>query len=145
MKNITDLIKPTEGQAKFRNRKWAEALMQNKRKNIGSMYCKGGRCCLAVAQDVAHELGMPDYRGHDAHHPHSNIGAFFGWGDMIPKLFVKRKSKKIVKMNAIDINDGCDEFHSTKDARKGLNHKQIAECVLNTFVHPKKQKFSFEA
>jgi len=54
-------------------------------------------------------------------------------------------------MAASILNDGLGDetytgvaVHSAKLIHKGLSHKQIAECVLNTFVHPTKIKQSFK-
>ena len=44
MKNKTDLLNPTPAQVKHRNRLWVDALLKNKRKARGEMYCDGGRC-----------------------------------------------------------------------------------------------------
>jgi len=54
-------MKPTPQQIRERNEAWAKALEQNPKKCVGQMRDgQGGRCCLAVAQDVARELGMKD-------------------------------------------------------------------------------------
>jgi hypothetical protein len=144
MNNYKELLNPTPSQIKYRNRKWAEALINNKRKARETMYYNGGRCCLAVAQDVAHELGLVNYRGSDENFPHKNVSRFFGWGEFMPSLQYKDYNGKIYYAPADALNDGRrNESMNIKIYDKGISHKQIAECVLNTFVHPKKQSFSF--
>jgi hypothetical protein len=108
------------------------------------MYSNGGRCCLAVAQDVACELGIGNYRDHDEHHPHSNVGLFFGWGQMLPALDVSVKDKQWRKIDAISLNDGISLSNNKKHQESGLSHAQIAECVLNTYVRPKNKKQTFK-
>ncbi len=142
MKNKTNLLNPTPAQIKHRNRLWAKALLQNDRKARGEMHgIRGGRCCLAVAQDVAIEHGALDasLRKEDCHNfPHDNVCRFFGWKTNNPKLNVN-VGDKFVKEEASTLNDGDDNFsgidiENSKIRHKGLSHKQIAECVLNTFV-----------
>jgi len=140
------LLSPTPAQIKFRNRKWVEALVKNKRKARSKMYdCKGSRCCLAVAQDVAHELGLENYKGHSDALPHANVARFFGWESKEPYLNIMSNNKKWMKMSALQLNDGVDAFdtENRKFRRFGLSHGQIAECVLNTFVRPSTKKASF--
>jgi hypothetical protein len=167
MNNDNKLLNPTPSQIKYRNRKWSEALINNERKARGTMYSHdGGRCCLAVAQDVAHELGLPDYRGYCESHPydqdvahelgladyrghcesypHEHISEFFGWQSFDPSLQYKKHNGKIDYAPASMLNDGLkNQRRNQKIYNEGIPHKQIAECVLNTFVHPKKQSFSF--
>ena len=67
MKNKTDLLNPTPAQVKHRNRLWVDALLKNKRKARGEMYNHNrGRCCLAVAQDVAYSCGLDIERKSEA-------------------------------------------------------------------------------
>lgn len=152
MKNKTDLLDPTPAQIKHRNRLWAKALLQNDRKARGEMYnVDGGRCCLAVAQDVAIEHGALDasLRKEDCHNfPHANVCSFFGWKENNPKLNVN-VGGQFVKEGAASLNDGDTNFagidiENSKIRYKGLSHKQIAECVLNTFVRPSEPKQSFK-
>lgn len=145
MNNDNKLLNPTPSQIKYRNRKWSEALINNERKARGTMYSHdGGRCCLAVAQDVAHELGLADYRGHCESYPHEHISEFFGWQSFDPSLQYKKHNGKIDYAPASMLNDGLkNQRRNQKIYNEGIPHKQIAECVLNTFVHPKKQSFSF--
>lgn len=151
MKNKTNLLNPTPAQIKHRNRLWVDALLKNKRKARGEMYCDGGRCCLAVAQDVAYSCGLGiEKKAGDGNFPDHSVGEFFGWETNIPRLTVVMNGKPRV-MAASILNDGLgnetdtDVFvHNAKLIHKGLSHKQIAECVLNTFVHPKKIKQSFK-
>lgn len=145
-KNDTkSLLSPTPAQVKFRNRKWVEALIKNKRKARSQMYdCKGSRCCLAVAQDVAHELGLENYKGYSDGVPHPNVAKFFGWDSNQPSLNIM-SNKKWIEMSAVELNDGIDylETKNRKFQKLGLSHGQIAECVLNTFVRPSRKKASF--
>jgi hypothetical protein len=151
MKNKTaDLLNPTPAQVKYRNRLWADALLQNKRKARGLMYNDGGRCCLAVAQDVAVSCGVNLDKKSDDSFPHFHVQKFFGWASVNPFLKVVMNGKDKV-MAASTLNDGLlDEtdkdvvVRNDKLNAKGLSHKQIAECVLNTFVHPSKAKQSFK-
>jgi len=138
------LLNPTPAQIKYRNRKWAEALLANKKKKRCKMYSNGGRCCLAVAQDVACQLGLDDYRGYNEHVPHKNVGFFFGWGSHIPYLNVSVKDKQWLKIKAVSLNDGISLSNNKKHQDSGLSHAQIAECVLNTYVRPKNKKQTFK-
>lgn len=151
MKNKTDLLNPTPAQVKHRNRLWVNALLENKRKARKEMHDKdGGRCCLAVAQDVAIACGVLDssLRKENSTFPHESVCEFFGWGTNNPKLKVKINGKFNIEVAAA-LNDGVEIIGSFivedhKIVEKGLSHKQIAECVLNTFVHPSKPKQSFK-
>lgn len=145
MSKKKNLLNPTPAQVVYRNRLWAQALLANhdkKGKNIGSMYKDGQRCCLAVAQDVAYKCGLPNYKGFDCHHPHEDVSRFFGWLKTAPMLDVQRQNKTIKAECAIDLNDGFIS-ENKKYREQGLSHRQIAECVMNTYVHPSKPKFSF--
>lgn len=144
MKKQTNLLNPTPAQVKHRNRLLADALEANDRKGCGQMYKNGSRCCLAVAQDVATECGLTNHRGYSNEFPHPNVGKFFGWDTATPEFVVKIGDKQKL-VAAVEINDGCNLFKNKKDKEKGLTHKQIAECVLNTFVRPKNKKWSFSA
>ena len=147
----TNLLKPTPAQVKHRNRLWVNALLENKRKARRGMHDNdGGRCCLAVAQDVAIACGALDssLRKDNDTFPHESVCEFFGWGTNNPKLKVKINGK-IVEEEASTLNDGHTDFagceiKDPKMNKKGLSHKQIAECVLNTFVRPSKPKQSFK-
>lgn len=140
-----DLLNPTPAQIKYRNRKWAEALLANKKKLRSQMYSDGRRCCLAVAQDVACELGLVNYRGHDEHEPHCDVGSFFGWDRATnPSLDVATKDKQWRKIDAVSLNDGISLSNNKKHQWHGLSHAQIAECVLNTYVRPKNKKQTFK-
>ena len=72
----TDLLKPTPAQVKYRNRLWVNALLENKRKARRGRHDKdGGRCCLAVAQDVAYSCGLDiETKAVDGHFPHYSVG-----------------------------------------------------------------------
>lgn len=142
----TDLLKPTKAQIKNRNRLWAEALRKNNKKAKECMYDgNGGRCCLAVAQDVATEKGVkiPEEYEVDEGSPHSYVADFFGWDTTNPILFIPRAceifTKNNAQENAMALNDDWDNGTPTR----GMSHKRIAECVENTFVHPSKKKWSF--
>lgn len=145
----TTLLNPTPAQVKHRNRLWVEALLKNKRKARGEMYNQdGGRCCLAVAQDVAISCGLDiGYKKNSDSFPHNNVADFFGWGNTNPWLKVVINDK-IIDHQASSLNDGGDwdgmDISNQKIADKGLSHKQISECVMNTFVHPSKPKQSFK-
>jgi hypothetical protein len=142
------LFDPTPAQVKHRNRLWADALLKNKKKAIGLMYFNGGRCCLAVAQNVAIECGVDIPKNYDdSGMPHEFVAKFFGWGDINPALFFPRKNfispKKTFtdKTQASGLNDNNDY---SQNGSNGMSHKKIAECVLNTFVHPSKKEWSFK-
>jgi hypothetical protein len=143
-----DLLNPTPAQVKSRNRLWAEALLKNKRKARGEMYGdKGGRCCLAVAQDVAISCGLEVDRVYDSL-PADAVGMFFGWDSDNPSLTVVVDGETERNV-ASALNDGAAYVGSVaiKDKKireKGLSHKQISEIVMNTFVHPSKVKQSFK-
>lgn len=151
MKKQTNLLNPTPAQVKYRNRLWAKALLENERKARGKMYDEhGGRCCLAVAQDVAISCGVSQAaKGYDYSFPYSDVGSFFGWGTNNPSLRVKINDTHCME-EAAALNDGDHNGiggHTINDQKittKGLSHKQIAECVLNTFVHPSEPKQSFK-
>ena len=150
MKNKTTLLKPTPAQVKHRNRLWAEALLKNKRKSRGLMYYDGGRCCLAVAQDVAISCGVDIDRKADDSFPDGSVGEFFGWVSNNPPLtVVANDTHKFVASSTLNdgLEDDLDSDVVVLDKKlnsKGLSHKQIAECVLNTFVHPTKIKQRFK-
>lgn len=151
MKNKTNLLNPTPAQIKHRNRLRVDALLKNKRKARGQMYCNGGRCCLAVAQDVAYSCGLDiEKKAGEGTFPDESVGEFFGWGTNVPRLTVVLNGRPTVAAASI-LNDGLEDdldsdvvVHDKKIRTKGLSHKQIAECVLNTFVHPTKIKQSFK-
>lgn len=149
MKNKTNLLNPTPAQVKHRNRLWVDALMKNKRKARGEMYNQdGGRCCLAVAQDVAISCGLDvGDKKYTDDFPDDRVAVFFGWKETNPSLNIVINGS-VTCNQASSINDGGDwdglYIADQKIAKKGLSHKQIAECVLNTFVHPTKIKQSFK-
>jgi hypothetical protein len=138
MKSVKNLLNPTPQQIKVRNRLWAEALIKNKKKTIGDMYDNGGRCCLAVAQDVAIKCGLDVKRGDEYEDsvPDPLVGEFFGWGTETPELVIPDGEE-----SAIELNDSGSYSFGTS---VGMSHKKIAECVLNTFVHPKNKVWSFK-
>lgn len=152
-KGQVDLLKPTPAQIKLRNRIWAEALVNNSKKAKDTMYGKnGGRCCLAVAQDVAISCGVDIQSKKDDHgFPVKQVADFFGWATTNPILQLPDGKE----LCASDINDGCScmdyklpegmecDVKVGKNAKnRGLAHSQIALCVLNTFVRPKSQKWT---
>ena len=100
-----NLLDPTPAQIKSRNRLWAEALLKNKRKARGEMYGdKGGRCCLAVAQDVAISCGVEVVGVYDSL-PADGVCMFFGWNSDDPMLNVVVDGE--TKRNAVSaLNDG---------------------------------------
>lgn len=142
-KKLTNPTNPTAAQAVYRNRLWIDALEANGKKGRGRMRAKhGGRCCLQVAEDVAISCGLKITRSDaSAGTPTSDVSNFFGWPDTNPNL--KLPSGEFVC--AAGVNDGLGKDHTDlkKYKDKGLSHKQIAECVYNTFVAPKANKFSF--
>jgi hypothetical protein len=147
MKN-KNLLDPTPAQIKHRNRLWAEALLKNKRKARIRMYSnKGGRCCLAVAQDVAISCGM-EVDGVSDDLPDDDVCAFFGWDSNNPFLTVvvngETKRDAASALNDGTPSIGCTFIKDKKIKEKGLSHKQISELVMNTFVHPSKVKQSFK-
>ena len=108
---------------------------------------KGGRCCLAVAQDVAISCGVEVDGVYDSL-PADDVVEFFGWDSDNPMLtvVVDGETKRNV---ASAMNDGTPSIDFTlindkKIKEKGLSHKQISELVMNTFVHPNKVKQSFK-
>jgi hypothetical protein len=108
---------------------------------------KGGRCCLAVAQDVAISCGVEVDGVYDGL-PDNDVAEFFGWDSDNPSLTVVVNGE-IKRDAASALNDGTTSIGSApiKDKKikeKGLSHKQISELVMNTFVHPSKVKQSFE-
>ena len=127
---MKNLLNPTPAQAKYRNRLWAKALRENKRKARRTMKdLHGGRCCLRVAEDVAIECGV-EIKLRKSKLPSYKVSCFFGWGAFnVPSLNLPDGTI----MSAAEINDDLNDC--------GLSHKQIAECVENTFVHPKNQKW----
>lgn len=153
-KKKNSLLDPTPAQIKHRNRLWVDALMKNKKKATGTMYKPdGGRCCLAVAQDVAKSCGVQFDETGDDGFPEFEVSQFFGWGDKNPTLHLPNGAK----LNAADINDGSmdleeklpktiksDVKFGAKAKEKGLSHKEIAICVLNTFVRPSKKKWTHD-
>jgi hypothetical protein len=144
-----DLLNPTPAQIKHRNRLWAEALLKNKRKARGEMYGdKGGRCCLAVAQDVAISCGVEVVGVYESL-PADTVCMFFGWDSDNPSLTAVVNGEETKRNAASALNDGAAYVGSVtikdkKIVEKGLSHKQISELVMNTFVHPNKVKQSFK-
>ena len=124
---MKNLYNPTPAQIKYRNRLWAEALKKNRKKAKNAMYRNGGRCCLAVAQNVAIEHGVDVDKRKCGDVPHEEVARFFGWGSVTPYLLTPTGAIR----TASDINDGYNG--------EELSHAKIAECVLNTFVHPSSQ------
>jgi len=137
-----NLFDPTPAQVKHRNRLWADALLKNKKKAIGEMYHDGGRCCLAVAQNVAIKCGVdiPNGYSEEGQMPHKLVAEFFGWSGCNPILLFP-KNEDVSRESASDLNDVA---HYSQNGSNGMTHKKIAECVLNTFVHPSKKKWSFK-
>jgi hypothetical protein len=137
-KKIKNALNPTPQQIKVRNKLWADALVKNKKKATGEMYSdNGGRCCLAVAQDVAIACGLEVDKEYDESYPHPNVGKFFGWDKQLPTLSVPNEKKE----EAIELND---ESRYSFGTSTGMSHKKIAECVLNTFVRPKTKVWTFK-
>lgn len=127
-RKVKNLLNPTPAQIKYRNRLWANALRENKKKAKRQMRDgEGGRCCLAVASDVAHSHGVKGLE--NVNFPHENVGRFFGWGFKNPTLKTKKST-----YSASVLNDGNTDIE--------LSHQEIAECVENTFVHPKNPKWN---
>lgn len=137
MKNKNSIFNPTPAQVKYRNRKWAEALMKS-RKGTNQLVDGRKRCCLGVACDVAYKM-FPDLidnaisqdkRGFGV--PDGKVNDFFGWVDKVPEL----KVNHIKSIGAVTLNDD-GVYSDEKGVDIPVTHKQISECVLNTFVRPK--------
>lgn len=126
---MENLLNPTPQDIKTRNELWAKALDENSQKARKRMRNDiGGRCCLAVAEDVAIQCGVKiDDNDRDLHFPAPDVGRFFGWRDG-DNPFLKTPSGD--ECLASLLNDGCESFGVVE-----LTHRQIAECVRNTFVH----------
>lgn len=138
------LLNPTPAQIKHRNRLWALELLKNKRKARNIMHDHhGGRCCLAVAQDLCVKMGVELSNEPESALPDKNVATFFGWGNKNPFLNIFSRGQKD-RETASMLNDGIFYSNSKKQKKSGLSHKQIAECVMNTFVHPKNPKRTFE-
>lgn len=140
---MTPLTSPTKRQIVWRNCELAKELINNKRKGTGMMrnYETGGRCCLQVAEDLAIRCGLPISRSHLTHsEPPEEVGQFFGWGSPNPEL----KTPHDEEILATELNDGVCGSRQAKHkyTQKGLSHKEIAECFLNTFTTTK-PKWSF--
>jgi hypothetical protein len=142
MKPVKNLLNPTPQQIKYRNQLWADALMKNKKKATGDMYDNGGRCCLAVAQDVAIKCGVDALRGDEFVDgtPDMDVARFFGWATNTPDLCIPSDGGSSTE-SAVELNDSTTYSFGTSN---GMSHKKIAECVLNTFVHPKNKVWSFK-
>ena len=137
MKKTKNLLNPTKAQMVYRNQLWADALRKNKKKARGCMYKDGGRCCLAVAQNVAIAHGVEVDKSHDEYEPSVSVGDFFGWGTNLPYF---KMPDGAVQESAM-VNDHI--FYSANGST-GMSHKRIAECVENTFVHPSNPKWTFK-
>ena len=138
-----DLTHPTPAQIVHRNRQLAKALMENKRKATMQMRDdQSGRCCLQVAEDYAISCGLPvDRSSKDACEPCTDVGDFFGWGCSNPMLITPNGTCYL----ASTLNDGAEyEWKNKQWESKGLSHKKVAECFLNTYVTPKRPKWSFK-
>jgi hypothetical protein len=114
----------------------------------------GGRCCLRVAEDLALEMLPAEYTEsyeRDNEFPGDIVCDFFGWEpnnvSCAPELRLPKADGDFdsgwLELPASDINDNDSNELGSK-FRKGLPHSKIAECVMNTFVHPKKVKWTFE-
>ena len=134
---MKNLLNPTPQQVKLRNKMWADALRKNKKKATNSMYDNGGRCCLAVAQNVASACGVNVDKSGSNSQPDDLVGDFFGWYSDNPYLDLPNETSQ----EAATVND--DDRYAANGSR-GMSHKRIAECVENTFVHPSKKKWTFK-
>jgi len=140
---MKDLTKPTPRQIVDRNRALANELIANKRKGIMTMRnSHGGRCCLQVAEDYAISCGLKIKRSDKtACEPETAVGNFFGWDVPNPQLITPNGKTYL----ASSLNDGVDnEWKNKHLENKGLPHKHVAECFLNTYVTPKRPKWSFK-
>lgn len=150
-------LNPTKRQKQYRNRLWAEALTNNTRKTRGRMKdTAGGRCCLRVAEDLALKMLPVTYtekytRGKQF--PGIMVSEFFGWdqyshNSSIPLLVIPKKddcSKSgYMERTAADVNDNGFIHLNSNKYKKGLPHSKIAECVMNTYVHPSRVEWTFE-
>jgi len=121
-------MKPTPQQIRERNEAWARALEANPKKCVGQMRdSQGGRCCLAVAQDVALELGMTWPVNGDGYkkpedwlNPWPETSDFFGWGN------VSGASCILQGQNAAAWNDGTEYIDE-------LSHAEIAKLDRQAF------------
>ena len=114
-----------------RNQLWADALRKNKKKARNIMRKNGGRCCLAVAEDVAIQNGCKATISDPyAKIPKRAIAKWYGWDGTNPELdfgisFVKTAS---------ECNDGFVCFFTQKKHKKiEFSHKEIADLVEQTF------------
>lgn len=147
-------IADTPARIKERNEAWAKALDINEAKARRLMRDGDGRCCLAVAEDVAVELGYKGSRG-GCICPHSDLGAFFGWfgfhglrGRFVIPILKRPPARGKGENLASNLNDGVhlqDAARCARFADDGLTHKEIAECVRHTFCGSEEPwSFSFE-
>ena len=138
-KKVKNLLSPTKAQMVYRNQLWANALRKNKKKARGRMCANGGRCCLAVAQNVAIAHGVEVDKSHPEYDyiPSESVGDFFGWETNVPDFKLPDGSMN----ESATVNDS-DIYNA--NGSKGMSHKRIAECVENTFVHPKNPKWTFK-
>lgn len=124
---------PTKAQKIERAQRWVTALQNNKRKAVEEMKDnKGGRCCLAVAQDVAIKVGGICLIDPSNLMPEGETIKWFGWGPSTPLL----RTPNGATIDASELNDGTNGI-------KPLTHKQIAECVIATFINPD-HRFTFQ-
>lgn len=133
-----EALNPKPLEIKARNRLWAEALIKNRKKANGEMKDEytGGRCCLRVAEDLMLKL-LPEIKDdyvRGSGEPNWQVKHFFGWDKENPTLKLPGGGNE----SAAALNDS--QWYRGKE--EGLSHKAIAECVLNTFVHPSKKKWS---
>lgn len=168
MSKNSNFLNPTPAQIKYRNRLWAEELIKNRRKAIGLMTDEhGGRCCLKVAEDLffkiakekKYDLTMVSYNSSPTM-PGNYVSSFFGWDSSNrkifkdPSIFKNRDAhsihlKQYSASQPILLIDGRNSRYKKRkyalasklnDSCK-MSHKKIAECVLNTLVHPSKPKW----
>jgi hypothetical protein len=136
---MKNLLKPTPRQIQYRNRKWAEALLTSE-KATGRLTVGNGRCCLGVACDVAHKLSKGKLDEAESqgriYMPHEDIASFFGWnsGDSSGSCILNFNGEE---QHAAFLNDG---YHNHGKTIVPLEHKQISELVINTYVRPKSSK-----
>lgn len=140
-RKVKNLLNPTPAQVKYRARLWAEALLKNKHKAKGHMKVGEGRCCLQVAQDVAIACGV-NVGVADKYSPVPSVSYFFGWGTTDPEISLPGD----ISRPAANVNDGIISTitENKKFLKEGLPHKLIAECVMNTYVHPSKKTWTFK-
>ena len=114
---------------KKRAKYWEQGLIENKKKAEGTMYDEdnGGRCCLAVAQDIAcarskkTKEAIEGNEEVDHEMPHIAVARYFGWKSRNPEIGHK-------SICASEHNDG-EQALDDRATLKAKTHKQIAKLI----------------